>query len=118
MKKIIIITGAGATGKTTKAKELTKDLKTACLSFSTYKKGERRINYSNVSPDTEAIIIEESATITEIIPMYFTNTVIVDKRGFDPFEYKLQLIIFTSNNLTKNDFPANLRIEFIEMKAL
>lgn len=113
MKKVTIITGAVATGKSKKAREMTASKKTVWLD---------RLNlkdpflFQSITSETEVIVIDDLADqkISEIKKFIGTPKLMVNTRGKMSFEVERPEIIIVSNDLKKKDFIRQ-HVDFIEM---
>lgn len=115
MKKITIITGNQATGKTTKAKELTASRKTVWLN---------RLNlddpflFQSITPETEVIVMDGLAgkkNLSEIKMLIATPMLMVNRQGKMSMEVERPQIIIVSNDFKKDDFRECPHLEIIEM---
>jgi thymidine kinase len=115
--KVTVITGPIASGKTTRAMELTYNLKTAWMPPEELQSPFR---WQCVSKTTQCIVIDEIRRETHLlyIKNLLSNTHInVEKRGKKPFTRPLPNIIIIGERLKPSDFKSIPNIEFIDLKT-
>lgn len=101
MKKVTIITGPQASGKTTLAKQMTEGRKAV---FITPDKGGNHFLFHEVKEDTEVIVMEEAYSASQVRAISGSNKIMIDRQCRNPIEIDTPDLIFTSNILTKKDF--------------
>lgn len=115
MKKVTIITGAAASGKTTKAGELTASRKTIWLDRLDL---DDPFLFQSVTPETEVIVMDGLAgkkSLSQIKMLITTPMVMVNRKGKMSIEVERPEIIIVSNDLKKDDFRECQHLEIIEM---
>ena len=111
MKKVTIITGEHASGKTTLAKKLCENKKAVWLSSLDIEK-VREVEF-----DTEIIVIDGLAIedMEKLKMLITTETFIATPKFKKEFFMERPEVIVTTNCFTKEDFIQRQHIEFIEM---
>ena len=94
MSKTIIITGKARSGKTTKAKELTKGKKTVWIDPGQL---SNAFAFDLVKTDTERIVIDGAGLSNKILCIVFCKRIEINKRGSAPFEIDRPELIIVSN---------------------
>jgi len=120
MKKVTIITGPLRSGKSRKAKELSKDKKTVWLTLG-FTNLQDPFAFSDVDKDTECVVFDDLTRKQDIDYILSIDNIKVNKKGQNPISIAMPEIIICAEKITKTDYPyANtpVGIKLIELKNI
>jgi hypothetical protein len=115
MKNVTIILGPSGSGKTTLAKKIAEGRKTIFANSI----NPTNWDVDNLTAETEIIVIEECWPLDKVLFLICCDSLVINKRGFDPCEVECPDLVFTSNLFIPKDFKCikNLSyVQFIELK--
>lgn len=103
MNNVIIILGEHCRGKSQLARKLSANKRTVYISDFMLKSG---FAFSDITKDTELIVIDELnyKYLNEFMLLITSETIVVEKKGFNPVEILRPKIIAVSNSLSVKDF--------------